>query len=130
MYIVEDNKASTSVDRWERSDRDSPFGSRKSGIKISVDFGQNVDDKIAMNLSRSIRSLNPQIISNKLRNCNIFNSVSRVFLWHGKMKKETGNIVENPIDNTIFKTAERENNYEVGKVGQNENWKYTYLIIN
>ena len=46
------------------------------------------------------------------------------------MKKETGNIVENPIDNTIFKTAERENNYEVGKVGQNENWKYTYLIIN
>ena len=78
--IAEDNKASTSVDRWERSDRDSPFGSRKSGIKISVDFGQNVDDKIAMNLSRSIRILNPQIISNKLRNCNIFNSVSRVFL--------------------------------------------------
>ena len=47
--IEEANQASAFVDMWGHSDWGLPFGSRKSGNKMSVDFGRNTDDKIGMN---------------------------------------------------------------------------------
>ena len=60
---------------------------------------RNVDEKIAMNPSRAIGSPCPQVTRNNLSNCDIFDSVSRVFTGHGTMKNETVNLVENLRDN-------------------------------
>ena len=61
-----------------------------------------MDDKIAMNPPRDIGIPLPQVTRTRMINCNIFNSVSRVFLWNNKMKNETGNLVEN-LDTTQLK---------------------------
>ena len=52
--IVEDNQARSSIDRRGNGNRDLPFGSWKSGNKMSVDFGRNMNDKIGMNPLRTI----------------------------------------------------------------------------
>ena len=52
--IAEANQAITSIGRRGHGYQEFLFGSWKSGNKISVDFGRNVDDKIAMNPSRAI----------------------------------------------------------------------------
>ena len=44
--ITESNQASTSIDRRVRGDWEFPFRSQKSGNKMSVDFGRNVDEKL------------------------------------------------------------------------------------
>ena len=46
--IVEANQSSYSIDIRGHGDCDLPFGSRKSGNKMSVDFGWNTDEKIRM----------------------------------------------------------------------------------
>ena len=52
--ITEANQSRNYIDRRGNSDRNSPFGSCKSGDEMSVDFGRNVDDKISMNPLRTI----------------------------------------------------------------------------
>ena len=47
--IAESNQESASIYRRGHSDWYFPFGSWKSGNKISVNFGQNVDEKNRMN---------------------------------------------------------------------------------
>ena len=79
---------------------------------MSVDFRQNADDNIGMNPSRDIGSSRPQV-----SNCNIFDSVIRVFPWHVTIKSEGENLVENLRDNKIFKNVERKNNFEFEKLG-------------
>ena len=91
--IVEANQASTSIDRRRNGDWDFLFGSRKSGNEMSVDFGRNVDEKITMNPSKTIRSTRPQVTRTILINCNIFDSVIRVLPWYGTMKSESENLV-------------------------------------
>ena len=54
--FAETKQLSTSIDREGHGDWDFPFGSWKSGNKMSVDFGKNTNDKIKMNLSISIGS--------------------------------------------------------------------------
>ena len=48
--ITEDNQMSASIDINRYGDRYFPFGSWKSGNGKSVDFGQNADEKIEINL--------------------------------------------------------------------------------
>ena len=50
---IHSNQVSASVDIQVHGDWEFPFGSRKSGNKMSVDFRQNADDKIGMNPSRT-----------------------------------------------------------------------------
>ena len=50
------NRESAPIDRLGNSDQDFPFGIWKSGNGMSVDFGQNADNKIGMNPSRTIKS--------------------------------------------------------------------------
>ena len=52
--IMEDNQSSASIARRENNTRALPFRSWKSGNNMSVDFGQNADDKIRMNPLRNI----------------------------------------------------------------------------
>ena len=52
--ISEANQASASIDSRVNVDWEYPFGSWKSGKKISVDLGWNADDKIGMNPLRII----------------------------------------------------------------------------
>ena len=87
---------------------------------MSVDFRQNVDDKIGMNPSRTIGIPRPQINRTRLNNFDIFDlfiSPSdlsyRLFEWHGTMKSES----ENLTGNKIFENVERGNNSKVEKVG-------------
>ena len=101
--ILEDKQVSKYVDRRGHSDRDLPFGSRKSGKRMSVDFGQNVDVKIGMNPLRAIRGPHPQVTGTRMINCDLFDMVIRVSPWHDTMKNETGHLVENLIANTILK---------------------------
>ena len=129
--ITEANQASASIDIQGHSDWDFPFGSRKSGIKMSVDLRRNTDEKIGMNPSRAIRIPQPHITSTMLRNCNIFDSVSRGVTWHGTIKNESENLVENIRGNNTIKNAEHKNNFEVKKVGhkQTVNWNKTESIL-
>ena len=76
--IVEANQESTYIDIWVHGDKDFSFGSRKSGNKISVNFGRNVDDKITMNPLRAIRSPCPNVTRTKMRKYNVFGLVIKV----------------------------------------------------
>ena len=76
--------------------------------------------------------------SNRASNCNIFDLVRKTSdisyrgsLWHGTMRSESENLVKNYIGNNIFKNAERENNFEVEKLGakNSENWNHTDSIL-
>ena len=86
--IAEANQTSASIDIWGHGDWDFPFGSWKIGNKMSVDFGWNADEKIGMKPSRTIGSPCPQITRNKMRNCDISDSVISFLLWYGTMKSE------------------------------------------
>ena len=68
QIVVENKQAITYIYIQGHGDLDFPFGSRKSGNKISVDFGRNVDEKIGMNPLRSIGSPCPQVTSTRLSN--------------------------------------------------------------
>ena len=70
---------------------------------MSVDFGRNAHDKIGMNPSRTIGSPRLQITRTTLRNFDILDFVRRVFPWHGIMKSEGENLVENLRGNNIAK---------------------------
>ena len=67
-----------------------------------------------------------------MSNYNIFNSVSRGSLWHGKMKSENENLVENLKGNKSFKNAENRNNFKIEKVWRKKsvNWNHTDSILN
>ena len=101
--IMEDKQASASVDKQGRGDWDFLFGSQKTSNEMSVDFGRNVDEKFAMIPSIAIVSPHPQVSRTRTRNCEIFHWVRRVSPWHGTMKKEIENLVENIKDNKIKK---------------------------
>ena len=98
-----------------QSDWDLPFGSPKSGKKMSVNFWWNADEKNGMKPSRTIRIPHPKINRNRMSNCDIFDSVSRGFPWHGNMKSESENQVGNLRGRKIFNNAERENNFDIEK---------------
>ena len=66
-----------------------------------------------MNPSRAIGSLHPQVTRTILNNCKIFDLVIRVLPCHGKIKNETGNILENLRDKIVFKNSERKDNFNV-----------------
>ena len=60
---------------------------------------------------------------NSTTNSNIFDSVRimsglayRGSMWHGTIKSEVKNLVENLRDNNILKNTERKNNFEVEKL--------------
>ena len=99
-----------------------PIGSLNSGI-IVIRSGQNVDKCTEMIPQGPIVTMIPEsYIEN---NCDIFNSVSKTsdlayrgYPWHGTMKNETINLVENLRENTIFKNAECKENFNVEKVGR------------
>ena len=114
--IEEENQASDSIDRWGHGDWDFPFGSPKSGKKMSADFGRNLDEKIVMIPSRTIRSPHLHIARTRLSNCDILESFIRGLSWYGTTKNESKNLVENLRGNKIFKNAERENNFKVEKL--------------
>ena len=57
--IAHANQDSTSIDRQGKGYQDFPFGGRKDGNKIGVDFGWNADEKIVMNPSTTIRTPRP-----------------------------------------------------------------------
>ena len=86
--IAEANKSIASIDIQVQGDQEFPFVSWESGNKMSVDFGWNIDDKIGMNPLRTIRIPRPQVNRTSISNCDIFNLVRRVFLWHRTMKNE------------------------------------------
>ena len=115
--IAEANQARSSTDRKGHGYQYFLFGSWKSGNEISVDFGRNANENISMNPSRATRSPCSQITRTRLSNCNIFDSVSRGLTWHGTIKSECENKVENLRGDNIFKNSERENNSEVEKLG-------------
>ena len=58
-FITEANQSINSIYIGGYSDRDSPFGIRKSGNKMNVGSGWNVDDKTSINPLRSIGSPHP-----------------------------------------------------------------------
>ena len=58
--IAEYNRASTSIDIWGHVDRYLPCGTWKSGNKMNVDFGRNMNEKIGMNPSRVTEIPHPQ----------------------------------------------------------------------
>ena len=98
------NQEIDSIDRRVHGDWDPPFGSRKSGNKMSVDFGRNTDDEIGINPSRTIGIPGPQINKTKLSNYDIFYLVRRrSYLshrgssWNSKTKIESGNLRGNKI---------------------------------
>ena len=55
----------------------------------------------------------------------------RVLPWHGTMKNETRNLVENLRDNIIFKHSECEDNFNVENIGRKNSvkWNPNDLII-
>ena len=130
--IAEANQEYTSIYIEGNSYWEFPCRSWKSGNKKSVDFRRNVDEKIAMNPSRSTGSPRPQVTRTRMRNCNIFDLVSRVSTWNGTMKNDTGNLVKNLRDNKIFKNSEHKDNFNVEKLGHKNsiNWNHTDLILN
>ena len=94
--VVNTNQEIYSVDKLVHGDKDLPFGSQKSGNKMSVDFRQNTDDKFGVNPSITIGIPQPQIIRSRVINCNIFDSVSRPSYlsymgstWHRTIKSES-----------------------------------------
>ena len=103
--IRETNQGVTSIHILVHGDWEFPFGSRKISNKMSVYFGQKADDKIGMNPSRTIgiSRPRPQIISTRLRNCDIFDFFKRGSPWHGKMKHECENLVETLVPTTFSK---------------------------
>ena len=99
-----------------------------SGIDVPRS-GRNIDNHTGMKPKGPIMTKISE--SNRVNNCYIFDSVNKtldiastVLPWYGT-KNETGNLVENLIDNTIFKSAERENNFEVEKNGRGVNLNHT-----
>ena len=74
-FIMHTNQSSTSIDRQGHSDRDTSLEIRKSGKKMSVDFGWNADDKIGMNPSRTIVIHHTWITSTRQVSFNIFDSI-------------------------------------------------------
>ena len=70
---------------------------------MSVDFGQNVDDKIGINTLRNIGSPHPQITGIRLSNCDVFDLVIRRFLWHNTMRSEIKNLAGNLEETTFSK---------------------------
>ena len=80
--------------------------------------GRSIDNHTGMNPQRPIVTMVPE--SNSARNFYIFNSIKgaldisfRGLPWHIAAKSESENIG----GNNIFENAERENNFEVEKVG-------------
>ena len=91
--IVHANQSSTPIDRRVHSNCYFPFGSRKSGNKMSVYFRWNADGKILMNPLRTIGIPRPQITSTRHRVFYIFNSIIgtsdiayRGTMWHDAAK--------------------------------------------
>ena len=84
---------------------------------MSVDFERNVDKKIVMNSSRTIRRQHPHVTRTRMRYCDIFNLVIRVSQWHGTMENETINLVENLRDNKNSRKINHGSNYNVEKLG-------------
>ena len=76
--IAEDNQASNIIDRRVHGNQDLPFGSQKSGNKMSVYFGLNIDDKIEMNPSITIGRPRPHITRTSMSKNDIFDLVIRV----------------------------------------------------
>ena len=99
---------------------------------MSVNSGWNVDEKIGMNPSRTIVIPLPHITRISMSNCDIFDLFIRGLPYHGTIKSESEILVENIRDNKIFKNAERENNFEIEKVGRKNsvNWNHTNSILN
>ena len=127
--LLSTNQESASINRWGHGDWKISFGSWKSCNKMSTNFGRNTNDSIAMNPSRTTRSIIPQTISLKSdtemqriglgwnsndsippRNIGSFNLSNRgtsdfphmTALWHGAAKSESES--ENPEGNRILKT--------------------------
>ena len=97
--IIYANQAIASIDRLGHGDQELTLGSSNIGNKMSVDFGRNADDKIRVNPSRTIGIPRPQIIRTRIINCNIFESVIRMFYlsygvlpWLGTTKSESENL--------------------------------------
>ena len=53
---MEENQASASIDREGHSDGNLPFWSRKSGNKMSVDFGRNPNEKLELTHQEPLES--------------------------------------------------------------------------
>ena len=70
--IKESNQLTTFIDIRGHGDRKSPFASRKSGNKTSVDFGWNMYEKIAMNPLRATGRPHPQVTRDRLIYLEIF----------------------------------------------------------
>ena len=64
--IVHAKQVSTSIDIRGHGDREFPFGSRKSCDEMSIDFRQNTNNGLPMNILRAIRSITPQITSTEI----------------------------------------------------------------
>ena len=84
---------------------------------MSVDFGQNVDDKIGITTLRTIGSQRPQITRTRLSNCDVFDLVISGLPWHNTMRSESKNLVEKLRGNNIFNSYERKNNFQLEKLG-------------
>ena len=102
--IAEANQSSASIYIPVKGDQEFPFESQKSGNKMSVDFGRNTDEKIGTNLSTTIGIPRRHINRTSLSNCEIFDSIRRVSLCHGKIKSESENLVENLRGKMFLKT--------------------------
>ena len=104
------------------SDRNHfPIGILDSGIHVPRS-GWNIYNRTGMNPQRPIG--NTITYSNISNNCNISDTVSsasslsyRGLTWHRKMKIEGIKPMENHKGIKKFKNDERENNFEVEKVG-------------
>ena len=44
--VMEANQSRSSIDRWGNAKQGFPFGGKKSGNKMIIDFGRNADEKI------------------------------------------------------------------------------------
>ena len=74
--IVHSKQLSTPIDIQEHGDQYFLFGSRKSGNKISVNFGRNIDEKIGMKPLRNIGVPSHPITSISKESCNIFDLIN------------------------------------------------------
>ena len=122
--ITEANQASVVIYRWGHNDRDFPFGSRKSGNKMSVDFERNADDKIGMNPSRTIRTPRPHNTRAIANNCEIFDLVRmtsylafRFLTWYGTIESESENLLRKIRGNKTFKMLSAEIILKLKKLG-------------
>ena len=93
---------------------------------MSVDFGQNADEKIGMNQSRTIGSPHPQITRTRLSNRDISELVTRKSYLayrnselHVTIKSENENLVENLRGNKILKILSPKIILKLKKLGAN-----------